>query len=159
MVKPMATGSSKLSAMVQAGIAPCFSTLPPHATMAEAVSAMLRMNHSAVAVMDGSELIGIVTRTDLLRALDPALQGRSDQMPLSGVMTKALVTAGPAHSFEQALEQMHQSRIEHLPVLEEQRLVTVLHQRELMQHQIEALNTDINYLQEYIEGLHHAEQD
>lgn len=145
--------------MTRASIAPCYSALPPHATTAEAVSAMLRMNQSAVAVMDGGELIGIVTRTDLLRALDPARKRVSGHLPLSGLMTKTLVVADPQHSFQQALERMTRSNIEHLPVVDERGLVTVVHARELLQHQIDALNTDITYLQEYIEGLHHAEQD
>lgn len=159
MVDPMATVSRSISAITRIGKDPCYSALPPHATMTEAVSGMLRMNQSAVTVMVGNQLIGLVTRTDILKALDPTRQRVSGHLPLSGVMTTDLVVAAPEDTFQHALERMAQSNIEHLPVVDKHGLVTVLQQRELLLHQMNALNADINHLQEYIEGLHHAGQD
>jgi signal-transduction protein with cAMP-binding, CBS, and nucleotidyltransferase domain len=67
--------------------------------------------------------------------------------------------AGPRQTFQQALERMSRSDIEHLPVLHEDRLLTVLHESEILRHGIDLLNADIIHLEEYIEGLHNAEQD
>jgi CBS domain-containing protein len=125
--------------------------------MAEAVSAMVEKDNSAVAVIQAGQLKGIVTRTDVLKALHPTRL--PEHQPLSGIMTKRLVVAGPEQSFRQALERMAHSNVEHLPVVHEQRLLTVVHQRDLLKHQIDAMDADIAYLQEYIEGLHNAEQD
>lgn len=153
----MAVKTIPLSAMMVPEKGPCYTSMPPHATMAEAVSAMVRKNNSAVAVIQSGRLKGIVTRTDVLKALHPTRL--PDHQPLSGIMTKSLVVAGPEQSFRQALERMTRSNVEHLPVVHDQRLLTVVHQSDLLNHQINAMDADITYLQEYIEGLHDAEQD
>lgn len=153
----MAVKTRHLSAMMASETDACYSSMPPHATMAQAVSAMVEKNNSAVTVMQGGQLKGIVTRTDVLKALHPTRL--PDHQPLSGIMTKRLVVAGPEQSFRQALERMAHRNVEHLPVVHEQRLLTVLHHRDLLNHQLHAMDADITYLQEYIEGLHNAEQD
>jgi len=47
----------------------CFTTLPVDAPLGEAVIAMTRYGKTAVAVMEGDRLSGIVTRGDLLACL------------------------------------------------------------------------------------------
>lgn len=155
----MAARSMQLSAMMQTLEAPCFTAMPPDATMGDAVAIMVRKNQSAVAVMDKGQLKGLVTRTDVLKALDPAPCSKRHHQPLSGIMTKTLVVAGPQQTFQQALERMSRSKIEHLPVLHEDRLLTVLHENDILRHRIKLLKADVIHLKEYIEGLHNAEQD
>jgi CBS domain-containing protein len=155
----MAAKSMQLSAMMQTLEAPCFTTMTPDATMAEAVAIMVQKNQSVVAVMEKGQLQGLVTRTDLLKALNPARHRQPEHLPLSGIMTKTLVVAGPQQTFQQALERMSRSRIEHLPVLHEDRLLTVLHASDILRHRLALLKADIIHLHEYIEGLHDAEQD
>jgi CBS domain-containing membrane protein len=43
-------------------------TVPPKATQAEAAALMLRNRIGCLPVVDGEELVGIVTETDLIRA-------------------------------------------------------------------------------------------
>lgn len=155
----MAAKSMQLSAMMQTLEAPCFTAMPPDATMADAVAIMIRKNQSAVAVMDKGQLKGLVTRTDVLKALVPTPGGKRDHQPLSGIMTKTLVVAGPQENFQQALERMSRSKIEHLPVLHEDRLLTVLHESDILRHRIKLLKADLIHLKEYIEGLHNAKHD
>lgn len=155
----MEAKSIQLSVMMQTLENPCFSAMPPDATMAQAVSIMVRKNQSAIAVMEKGQLKGLVTRTDVLKTLDPAPPRAPDHLTLSGIMTQTLVVAAPQQTFQQALERMSRSKIEHLPVLHEERLLTVLHEREILCHQIKMLNADVLNLQEYIEGLHSAQQD
>ena len=148
-----------MSVMMQTLVSPCFSVMPPDAPMAEAVSNMVRKNQSAVAVMEKGILKGLVTRTDVLKALDPVHRCEPDHLPLSGIMTKKLVVGGLQQTFQKALERMSRSKIEHLPVLHEDRLLTVVHESDILRHSIKLLNMDLIHLQEYIEGLHNAEQD
>jgi signal-transduction protein with cAMP-binding, CBS, and nucleotidyltransferase domain len=152
----MATKSATLSAMMASQKDPCFTSMPAYATVAQAVSNMVRKRRSAIVVVTrGGQPKGIVTRTDVLKALDDA----SDHLPLSGIMTQTLVVAGPEQSSIKALARMARSKVEHLPVVDDQRLLTVLHQSDLLRHQIEMMDADITYLKEYIDGLHNAEQD
>ena len=148
-----------LPAIMLSGRSPCFSAMPPHATMGQAITAMHQTQRSAVTVMDGGRLQGIVTRTDMLKSLDLAGNKDQYQRPLSSIMTSKLVVTGPQKTMQHALERMARSNIEHLPVMEDGRLLTVVHESDLLRQQLTALNDDINYLPEYIDGLHHAGQD
>lgn len=154
----MAVNRLHLSALLSNGQA-CFSDLPPHATMGQAVTAMVRQRITAVAVMDGGCLQGIVTRTDVLRSMAAEYGRQPEQIQLSRIMTRELVVAGPEKSFQQALECMAASDIEHLPVVQDGRLLTVVHESDLLERHIGALQEDIHQLQDYIEGLHNAEKD
>jgi predicted transcriptional regulator len=80
-------------------------------------------------------------------------------MPLSRIMTRELVVVGPDASFQQALESMAASDVEHLPVVQDGRLLTVVHESDLLERHIDVLHEEIRHLQEYIEGLHNAEKD
>jgi predicted transcriptional regulator len=155
----MTAKSTHLAAMMQTLADPCFSAMSPDTTMDRAVSAMVRKKLTAVAVMDAGRLKGLVTRTDVMKALGTTTYSERQHLPLSGIMTTSLVVAGPRQTFQQALERMSRSDIEHLPVLHEDRLLTVLHESEILRHGIDLLNADIIHLEEYIEGLHNAEQD
>lgn len=147
-----------LSALLAAGQV-CFSALAPHATMGQAAAAMVGQKKTAVAVMDGGCLQGIVTRTDVLRSWQFQAEQEPEQMLLSRIMTRELVVVGPDASFQQALDSMAASDIEHLPVVQDGRLLTVVHESDLMECHIDVLHEEIRHLQEYIEGLHNAEKD
>jgi predicted transcriptional regulator len=74
-------------------------------------------------------------------------------------MTKRLVVSGPEKSMREVLDDMTQAGIEHVPVLDQGELLTIVHERDIMRSQIDAMQTDIHHLREYIDGLHHAAQD
>ncbi len=138
---------------------PCFTRLPADAVLEEAVTAMTRYGKTAVAVMEGDRLKGILTRSDVLACLESGPEQPLAKMRLCQVMTSEPVCGDPRQSLEQALERMEQARIDHLPVVDGGHLVTVLHQRQILQARIELLQESVNHLQEYIERLHDAAQD
>lgn len=137
----------------------CFTRLPADAALGEAIIAMTRYGKTAVAVMEGDRLSGILTRSDLLACLGGNPEPPSEKKHLSQVMTGEPVCGDPRESLEQALDRMARSRVEHLPVVDAGKLVTVLHQRQLLQARIELLQEAVNHLQEYVERLHDAAQD
>ena len=137
----------------------CFTRLPADAALGEAVIAMTRYGKTAVAVMEGDRLSGILTRSDLLACLVNSPDAPLNKKHLSQLITGEPVCGDPRESLEQALDRMAKSRVEHLPVVDAGKLVTVLHQRQLLQARIESLQEAINHLQEYVERLHDAAQD
>jgi signal-transduction protein with cAMP-binding, CBS, and nucleotidyltransferase domain len=151
----MAADSQSLSALMALSTEPCYSIFSPHTTVAQAMSDMVQHKRTAVAVLEKGKLKGLVTRTDVLAAVHAA----SSHQPLSGIMSRTLLVAGPGQSFRKALARMTRADIEHLPVVDDQKLITVLHQNDLLRHQIDTLNDDIVFLQEYIDGMHNARQD
>lgn len=145
--------------LVRSSLATCFCTLSPSASVAQAVEALCRRRRSAIAVVDAGRIQGIVTRTDILKLLKQSDSTEPSKLPLSRIMTKRLVVSGPEKSMREVLDDMTQAGIEHVPVLDQGELLTIVHERDIMRSQIDAMQTDIHHLREYIDGLHHAAQD
>jgi CBS domain-containing protein len=138
---------------------PCFTTLPAGADLVEAVTAMIRYGKTAVAVVEGEHLEGLLTRSDLIGCLEPMPGRPAEKKAVCQVMTRDLVLSDPATPLEHALERMAQSNIEHLPVVADGRFLTVLHEKQLLRSRIGILQSAIDHLQEYIDNLHNAAQD
>ena len=98
-------------------------------TLAEAARKMWKQQTGSLLVMDGEDLVGIITERDVLKA---AATGASmDETRISQVMSKDLVTVGPGTSLREAAKVMADRWIRHLPVLDAGRLVGILSQRDL----------------------------
>jgi IMP dehydrogenase len=90
-------------------------TLSPEAEVAVALELMARYRISGIPITDaGGKLVGILTNRDLRFGKDPS-------RPVSELMTSSgLVTAPVGTTLEQAEEILHRSKVEKLPVVDEQ---------------------------------------
>jgi CBS domain-containing protein len=70
----------------------------------------------AVLVLEGEQVLGIVSERDIVRAL-AALGEAVMRMTAGQLMTRVLFTAGPASTVQDALQLMTDRRVRHLPVL------------------------------------------
>ena len=101
----------------------------PDDTLGEAARKMWEQQTGSLLVMDGEDLVGIITERDVLKA---AATGASmDDTRISQVMSKDLVTVGSGTSIREAAKVMADRWIRHLPVLDSGRLVGILSQRDL----------------------------
>ncbi|MEO8134273.1 MAG: DUF294 nucleotidyltransferase-like domain-containing protein [Betaproteobacteria bacterium] len=101
-------------------------------TVREAVALMRTEGVGSVIVVDGSgKAAGIFTTSDLIAVADREL----DAMPVSAAMTRAPVTL-PAHAlaYEAALT-MVSNRVRHIVVMDEDRLLGVVSERDLFSMQ------------------------
>jgi len=88
-------------------------TLPPEATVSQALDLMRHYRISGLPITREGKLIGILTNRDL------RFENRFDRL-VSEVMTSAnLVTAPVGTTLDQAAEILHQHRIEKLPVVDD----------------------------------------
>ncbi len=95
-------------------------TLSPDATVAEGRRRLADGGHGAYPIVDAhGRVAGIVSRGDLLRLAD------SDRVPLREVASRDVVTVGPDDPLVVALQRMLDDEIEHLPVVEDGRLVGI----------------------------------
>jgi CBS domain-containing protein len=100
----------------------------PDDDLAAAARRMWNQQTGSLLVLDGQELVGIITERDVLRAV---ATGTPLSTPISEVMSKDVITVEPGTSLREAAGIMTEKWIRHLPVLESGRLVGVVSQRDL----------------------------
>lgn len=121
----------------------------PEDTLAEAARRMWHQQTGSLLVLDGDDLVGILTERDVLKAV--ARGTRFEEVRVSEVMTKDIVTVPPGTSIREAAKIMADRWIRHLPVLDSGKLVGVLSQRDLAGLLAGALN-EPEALQQLVEA-------
>ena len=109
----------------------------PDDSLAQAARKMWEQQTGSLLVMDGGELVGIVTERDVLKAV---ATGVDLSTSVSDTMTKAVITVGPGTSLREAAATMAERWIRHLPVVDGGNVVGVLSQRDLAGVLADALN-------------------
>ncbi len=105
-------------------------TLPPHATVQEAVERMVEAMCGSVLVCADGRLLGIFTERDLVtrvvaQRLDPTTT------ELSSVMTRDPDTIASTETAREAIRRMDEFVYHHLPVMENGRLLGVVSMRDM----------------------------
>ena len=84
----------------------------------------------SVVVVEGKQPVGIITERDITKQV---IKGSAVlKKPVKNVITKALVTAPPDMSIQEAFELMLMNKIRRLPVLENNKLVGIVTEKDLM---------------------------
>jgi CBS domain-containing protein len=115
----------------------------------EAARYMTERRVGAVAVLSGTRLVGILSERDIMsRVVAP---GRDpDATKVADVMTRDLVVGNAGDSHEDGLRRMKQAGCRHLPVVQSDRLVGMVAQRDLMQIDLSEKDEEIRWLNAYI---------
>ncbi len=124
-------------------------SIEPSETVYDAVTKMVEHNCGALLVMEGEDVVGIVTERDYLRKV--ALQGQPlKTTAVRDIMTGTLVIGEAGTTIDEALALMTDRRIRHLPVFEEGALVGLVSIGDLVKHKTKEQAFRIRYLEEYI---------
>jgi CBS domain-containing protein len=123
----------------------------PEAPVYEAIKQMAEKNVGALAVIRGSELVGIVSERDYARKV--ILKDRSSRdTPVADIMTASVVTVAPDASVDECMRLCTDGRLRHLPVLEGGRVVGMISIGDLVKATISEQKETINQLESYIVG-------
>lgn len=107
-------------------------------TLADAAARMWNSQTGSLLVMDGNNLLGIVTERDLLRAV---AQGQDPtKTALKDVMRTEVITVDPQTTLKDAAKLMATKWIRHLPIVENGVVVGIVSQRDLTGVLAEALH-------------------
>jgi len=126
-------------------------SIAPDATVYQAVALMAEKNVGALLVMEGDKIVGMITERDYARKV--VLMARSSKdTPLRDVMTPAVIYVRPNQTTEECMALMTQSRIRHLPVLDNGKLVGLISIGDLVKGIMSEQTFIIEQLQNYISG-------
>jgi CBS domain-containing protein len=104
-------------------------SVSPGDSLTEVAQRMVDRDVGAVLVMDGSELAGILTERDVLRAVAAGIE---DKTVVSDWMTRDPDTMAPDDTTQQAAVLMIHGGFRHLPLMEGSDVVGMLSIRDLM---------------------------
>jgi CBS domain-containing protein len=105
-------------------------TVRPDESVQVAIARMLEENVGAVAVCEGSRIVGIFTERDVLRlAGDGAQYG---ELKVGDVMTRQVLTLTPDVDIIDAARLMREKKIRHVPVVEDGNVLGMVGIRDVM---------------------------
>jgi CBS domain-containing protein len=126
-------------------------SIGPDASVFDAVHAMAQNNVGALLVIDGDQIVGIVTERDYARKV--ILMDRSSkQTPVRDIMSRRVLYVPPQHTSAQCLALMTENRLRHLPVLDDGKLVGLVSIGDLVKDVISEQEFLIDQLEHYITG-------
>jgi len=97
--------------------------LSPDEDAKSAAEKMIRLNIGSLIVMDGHKLVGIVTKSDYVRAF---LKNTTKNLKVADIMSRPVVTCGPDTSILDIIDTMRLNGIRHIPVVEGSKLMGIV---------------------------------
>ncbi|MDE1195742.1 histidine kinase [Pseudomonas sp. Bc-h] len=126
-------------------------TVSPEQMVFEVITLMAEKNIGAVPVVRDGKVVGIVSERDYVRKME--LKGRASVgTPVSEIMTHDVKTVDSHHKVDQCMKIMTDSRLRHLPVVDDGQLVGLLSIGDLVKEAIAEQARLIEKMQEYIRG-------
>jgi len=127
-------------------------TARPDATVATAINLLKQERIGALVISDdGDSIQGILSERDVVRALVDH-GGDLLNMPVSGLMTKAVKTCDLDANIHDVMSEMTHSRIRHLPVFDDGKLCGVISIGDVVKNRLDELEAETTILREYIAG-------
>lgn len=125
--------------------------IAPDASVLDAIKMMAEKAIGALAVMQDSTLVGIVTERDYARKI--ILKGRSSSSTtVSEIMTADVITSNDSETVTECMNIMTEKRIRHLPVLDGTTVCGMISIGDLVKAVIADQQQEIEHLEHYISG-------
>jgi CBS domain-containing protein len=126
-------------------------TISRDASVFEAIKLMADHGVGSLLVMDGEDLVGILTERDYARKV--ILRGRSSETTAVGeIMTGKVITADAEQSVADCMGLMAEHRIRHLPVVNGGKVTGIISIGDLVNAIISDQQNEIEQLENYISG-------
>lgn len=125
--------------------------ISPDATVYSALELMASENVGALLVMEGKQVVGIISERDYARKV--ILEGRSSlETAVQKIMATKVLYITQDMSVEEGLALMSDKRCRHLPVLENKELIGLVSIGDLVNAHVAEKDFMINQLEHYILG-------
>ena len=126
-------------------------SIAPEASVFDAIKLMADRAVGSLLVMQGEEMVGIVTERDYARKV--ILLGRSSETTsVEQIMSTEVVAASVEQTVQECMTLMTEKRIRHLPVVAGDRVIGLISIGDLVQAIISDQQQAIEQLENYISG-------
>ncbi len=126
-------------------------TITPTASVFDAVKLMAEKNIGALLVVEGENVVGIITERDYARKI--VLMARSSkETPVRDVMTSSVMYVRPDQTSEECMVLITENRLRHLPVMNGDKLIGLISIGDLVKDIISEQKFIIQQLEHYITG-------
>ena len=102
----------------------------PTESLSEAVIRMAENRIGSLVITQGSQLVGILTERDILRAIADGREPKAT--PVAEYMTPDPATAGLDEDSERVVERMLKLAIRHMPIIDDGRLAGIVSARDVL---------------------------
>ena len=117
--------------------------------MFDAIKLMSEKNVGALLVMEGEDIVGMITERDYARKI--ILMSRSSRdTPVRDIMTSSVMYVRPTHTSEECMVLMTENRLRHLPVMDGDKLIGIISIGDLVKDIISDQKFTIQQLEHYI---------
>lgn len=126
-------------------------SISPDATVYQAVQMLAEKRVGALLVMEGEELVGILSERDYAREV--ILKDRSSkETAVRDIMSTDVITASSTDGVDPTLSVMTDNRIRHLPVVDDGKVAGMISMGDLVKDIIDNQQSTIEQLENYIRG-------
>jgi CBS domain-containing protein len=124
-------------------------SVPPDATVYDALRLLAERDIGALLVVQGEELVGILSERDYARKV--VLKGKASmKTKVEEIMTERVIVVEPERTVEEAMAIMTDKHLRHLPVVKRDDLVGVVSIGDLVKAKIADQKFVIEQLEKYI---------
>jgi CBS domain-containing protein len=130
-------------------------SVPPDATVYEALELMSAKDIGALAVTSAGEILGVFSERDYARKI--ILSGKSSrETTVREIMSSPAITVEPDWTVDECMQLMTGKRIRHLPVVRGAAVIGMLSIGDLVNWTIQRQQEEIQHLNHYIVGAYPA---
>jgi CBS domain-containing protein len=126
-------------------------TISPHRELREAVELMIKNNISSIPVVDEEEIVGIITKGELIEFYSQKFSGK---WKVSNLMTRNVITVNENHSIGHVISIMEEKRIGKIVVVRDQEPVGIITPANISFADVDDLETGVEkiYFLRPVEG-------
>ncbi len=126
-------------------------SIAPGDSVFDALTQMAEKNVGALLVTEAGKIVGIVTERDYARKVI-LMDRTSRETPVRSIMTTEVMYVHPNQTSEECMALMTDSRVRHLPVLDDGKVIGLVSIGDLVKDIISDQRFTIEQLEHYIRG-------
>ena len=125
------------------------STIDPDAPVSELVAMLAEFNIGAVVVVEGDDVVGIVSERDVVRGMHRD-SGALLTEPVRDIMSSTVITCVPEDAVDSLMRTMTDRRFRHVPVLSGGKLAGIVSIGDVVKMRIGELEDERAHLHSYL---------